>query len=520
MSTLAFVPFVRDVLSVKLTPAQRVLAAVAFDGAEPRDLEGDDRDLARRLFGDVETIPAEARHVLVAVCGARAGKSYVLGALRLLHLALTVPLDTLAPGELAVALIVAPDLRLARQVLRYALGAAELAPSIRRCIGSRAADGFTLKRPDGGTVSLECLPATRGGSAVRGRSLVGAVLDECAFFRDESFQVNDAEVFRAVAPRVLRGGQVIVASTPWTEGGLLHDFHKRNHGHPLDAISAHAPTLLLRDDDHTRSYVARERARDQANASREFDAEFMAAGAEAFLDARAVDAAEDGGILLPTPRLAGAIITAGADFAFRSDSSALAIVQRADLYQLSQLVEVTPDGSPLKPSAVVKRFASELRPFEIDTLIADGHYRQSIEEHLETDGLYLQPAPEGASGKVDTYVAARSLLHEGLVKLPSHERLTRQLKAVVSRPLPGGGVSITSPRSRSGGHGDLVSALVLALWSASRQAAPEAETQRAEPGSHEWIRAREEERVQRFTDEFQAAQEDGSDSNKWIWGPQ
>ena len=73
-----------------------------------------------------------------------------------------------------------------------------------------------------GMRTLEALPATRGGSALRGRSLVGAVLDEAAFFRDEDYSVNDAEIYRAVAPRILPEGQTIIASTPWAEGvGLL-----------------------------------------------------------------------------------------------------------------------------------------------------------------------------------------------------------------------------------------------------------------------------------------------------------
>jgi hypothetical protein len=49
------------------------------------------------------------------------------------------------------------------------------------------------------------------------------------------------------------------------------------------------------------------------------------------------------------------------------------------------------------------------------------------------------------------------------VRLPRHDRLLRQLREVTVRPLTGGGMSVSSPRS-PGGHGDLVSALVLALW--------------------------------------------------------
>ena len=475
--SLGFVAFVESILRVRLTPGQRALARVAFDGAEPGALTGAEREMGRRLFGPIETIPPEARHVVVAVCGARAGKSYVLGALRLLHLALTVPLTTLARGEVAVALIVAPDMRLARQVLRYALGAAESVPAIRNIISARAADGFTLERPDGGKVSIECLPATRGGSAVRGRSLVGAVLDESAFFRDETFTVNDLEVFRAVAPRILAGGQLVIASTPWTEAGLLHEFHKRNFGRPTDAIAVHAATLTLRNDEHTRSYVARERGRDPVNAAREFDAEFMPGGAETFFDGRAVETAVDDALILPRAVSWGAVRGVGADFGFRSDSSALVTVQMGPdgRLEVADIVEMTPTkDAPLVPSTVVASFADVVARYGADYLVADGHYRQSIAEHLGARNLSLSPAPEGATGKADVYQATRTLLHEGRIRLPRHDRLLRQIREVVARPTAGGGVTIASPRWRTGGHGDLVSAFVLAVWDVARQDVPAA----------------------------------------------
>ena len=463
---LGYVPFLSRVLRVTPTPAQRVFCLVAYDGVEPGALDGEERDLARKLFGDVDAIPPEGRHVIAAVCGARGGKSYLFCGLRLLHLALTVDLSTLAPGEQASALIVAPDLRLARQTLRYALGAAKGNREIAKRITGESSDGFTLAREGGRVVAIECLPATRGGSALRGRSLVGAVLDESAFFRDEDYAVNDGELFKAVAPRILPGGQTILASTPWAEGqGLLYDLFQANFGAPRTALAAHAPTLLLRDDERTRAIVERERERDPDNAAREFDAVFMSAGSGLFFDPTAIDAAIDSSLRIPLPHAPGDATTAGADFGFRSDSSALAVTRfDGELYRLADLVELRPArGRPLAPSAVVASFADTTRRYGVPAVIADRHYEEAIREHLATHGLRLTPAPDGLRGKIETYTRARALLHEGRVRLPEHPRLVAQLKAIVSRPTPGGGLTISSPRRAGGGHGDLVSALVLAL---------------------------------------------------------
>lgn len=468
MTPISFTKFVAKVLRVKLTIGQRVLCLVAYDGLEPKDLEGDEREVARRIFGDIDVIPPEARAVVVAVCGARAGKTYILGALRLLHLALTVPLTSLAPGEVASGLIVAPDLRLARQCLRYALGAAKATPAIAERVASESADGFVIRRENGQTVALEALPATRGGSALRGRSLVGAVLDEAAFFRDDDYAVNDTEIFKAVAPRVMPEGQVIIGSTPWAEGiGLLYDLFHANHGEPKTAIAAHAPTTLLRDDARTRSMVERERERDPDNAAREFDAQFMSAGTGLFFDPTSLDAAVERNTVLPLVHLSSSVVAAGADFAFKSDSSAL-VVARLELegvYRVTDMLEQRPErGKPLVPSKVVAAFAEVVRRYGATSVVADRHSEEAIREHLATHKLRLVAAPDGLAGKVETYTRVRALLLEGRVRLPESPRLLNQLKAITRKVTAGGSMTISSPR-RGGAHGDLVSALVLALAS-------------------------------------------------------
>jgi hypothetical protein len=59
------------------------------------------------------------------------------------------------------------------------------------------------------------------------------------------------------------------------------------------------------------------------------------------------------------------------------------------------------------------------------------------------------------------------------VRIPHLPRLVTQLRQIVAKPVPGGGTVITSPRRRGGGgHGDLVSALVNALWATKDEELP------------------------------------------------
>lgn len=300
-----FEHFLRSVLkvdeSVTLTAAQWVLIRVCFDDIDPIDLPDSDRAIALELFGSVDRIPLECRHVLAVLKGARIGGTW-LSALYLLYLGLTADLAGLAKGEQAFGIIVAPDLRLAGQAFRYITGAIEGTPSIARLVVTQTTNSVTLRRPDGKVITLECLPASRGGSATRGRTLFGALLDEASFFRDpDSGVVNDLEVYRSMVIRVLAGGKLLVVSTAWLESGLLHELIQTNHGHPVTALAAIAPTLTMRDDDRIAQVVDEERTRDPENAAREFDCQPLGAGAGAFFDPAAINAAIDDALPDPLP---------------------------------------------------------------------------------------------------------------------------------------------------------------------------------------------------------------------------
>ncbi len=459
----SFTEFARS-LGVAFTPAQLVLYAVAFDGREPSSFVGEERELGKRLFGpNVSEFSPLSREVFVQVKGARVGGTR-FAATRLLHLALTLPLAALAPGEVASALVVGPDLRLARQGLRFALGAATSHPDIARMVREVTRDSFVIRRADGWSVRIECLPATRGGSALRARSLVAVQMTESAFFRDEDFAINDVELFRAVAPRVVPGGMIIIESTPFVQAGIVFDFFSTDFGKPMTAMVAHCPTLLMRPDERMVGIVQRERERDADNASREFDAEFMSTGSGFFFDSVSIDRCVHAGRELRIDAPKGAVIAAGADFGFRSDASALAVAGRVgEVVELYATDELRPSkGAPLVPSRVVEHFAETLKVYGVRSVHTDLHNSETLREMLATHRLQLVDSPETSEKKAERYSAVRSLIREGKVRIPRDARLIAQLKAVVSKPASGGGVTISSPR-KGNAHGDLASAFVMAV---------------------------------------------------------
>jgi hypothetical protein len=487
---MSYTRFVESI-GVKLTRPQLALCLVAFDGLEPRDLRGDLRRHARAIFGNVDRIPARARRVLVAVCGARGGKTYTLGALRLLHLAVTVSLATMAPGERAVALIVAPSLKLAYQCLRYVSGAIGQSAELSACIVSDTAEAIVLDLP-GGRVAIECVAASSGGLNLRGRSLVGVVLDECAFFRDGDYKVNDVELFRAAAPRVLPGGQTILCSTPWAESGLLYDEFVANHpspqcaapncvteGHPHRAMAAHAPTLLLRDNaPEIASVVESETERDSVNASREYGAKFLTIGTGLFFDSGAVGRCARAELVMPaarSPLSIPSVLSVGGDLGFTSDCATFVCIERtAAGVRLVDYVELkpTPTSGPLKPSVVYAAGVTVCKRWGVMHVVADQYYSQNAKEEFWKERIAFIETPGGQQGKGDMFTVTRRYVHEGRAELPNDARVLTQFREVQSRPTPGGGMSITQPRK--GGHGDIVSAAVAATWHADRLPLPAA----------------------------------------------
>lgn len=460
---VSFVDFVQGVLKVKLTPAQRVLALVAFDGVEPCQLDEADRELAKVLFGPVDTFPPVARGVLVAVCGRGSGKTYLL-ALYNLWRALVADLSALAPGERAVAVVVAPDKGTARQALRFAHGAAESCPSIGRLVTSEAADGFVVRRSDGKSVSLEVAAATRGGSSLRGRSFVSAGLDETAFHRDESAVVNDVDLFDAVAPRILPGGMIVVASTPWAESGLLYTEFTKNWGDPKTAIAARAPTLLMNPSKFLE--VARERERNPDKARREMDAEFIGLGSNFYFGAE-LSAAIDRDLDVQLKPQSGASVTIGGDVGLVNDASAFVAVHRVgDVVSLAEVLELRPKkGSPLRLSEVVKQGCAFAERHGRKTIHVDHHALEPAREWLPK-GLKFEPIAGGQEAKAERFRLLKEALRCGNIRIPGPlSRVASQLADVIGKPTPGGGTSITMPR-RNGHHNDVAAAFVVAVANA------------------------------------------------------
>ena len=178
------------------------------------------------LFGlpmDPETLAIYQRHTqrktapLVAfleawlIVGRRGGKS-LIAALVAVFLAVFRDYNlVLAPGERGTVMCLAADRRQARTVLRYIRGFFDSVPMLARMVESRTAESVHLTN----RISIEV--HTASFRSVRGYTIVAAICDEIAFWRDDTTANPDAEVVSALRPGMatVPGALLLGISSPY-----------------------------------------------------------------------------------------------------------------------------------------------------------------------------------------------------------------------------------------------------------------------------------------------------------------
>lgn len=296
-----------------------------------------------------------------------------------------------------------------------------------------------------------------------GMTCVGFVADECARWRDDELGANPAtEVLNSLRPAMatIPTAREFLISSPWAQFDAHYEhFEQGNNEHQNVAQG----TTWMCNPTLSPERCKQLAGHDESTFEREYKAIPMTNTSSQFFDAAAIDMAMDPKLRLPNYSQYGEYTTAGADFAFRSDWSAIVIAHKnGDTYRIGEIAIQKPTaGIPLKPSEVCSAFAAVCRRHGVRGVMADSHYRESVVEYLHKYATAFLDAPRKPA---DTFVRARSLMYQNLLILPKDDSLRRRLLEVQSRPTPSGGLSIILPRKKEGGHSDDISALVLALW--------------------------------------------------------
>jgi hypothetical protein len=463
----------------------------AVDGRSIEDILPRDRML---FHFNTERLPSGRPSLVILRTGVRAAKS-LIAALSLLYNALFCqfrrPPDPkqgerpqadgmigVRSGEEVRALIVGPKLHHGAAPLEHIRGTMKKSPVLSKLIEEDKAESITVRRPDGALVKIMRIAADKGGGNLRGTWLAGILFDEAAFHDDDEAAVNLGDNIDAVLGRLLPGAQAWVVSSPWSEDDSFNRLFLRFFGRPADALAFHSDTRSM-NPAYPQADIDRVRRYDPDKAQREFDALPLAAGNKAFFPLDAIEKSiNEKRDMYLAPEL-GVPHSAGSDWGFTKNSSALAIARpmRATLdgrevvkAALAYHEEKRPDkGVSLKPSEVVRDFAQKCRRYRARKIQGDYHSRETTDEELSklreqdrTFDIIYEPVSQQPDEIGERFAEMRRRMQEGLIDLPDDPVLRKQLEDTRSRVLPGGRIGIVVPK-HGARHGDVMQAAILAL---------------------------------------------------------
>jgi hypothetical protein len=398
--------------------------------------------------------PTEPAREAWFIVGRRGGKSRMAAAVAVYLACFRDYRGILAPGERGTLAVIAADRQQARSVFRYVGGLLDGSPMLARLIERRTADAIDLT--NGVTIEVH----TASFRSVRGYTVVGAVLDEVAFWRSEDSANPDREIVEALRPAMatVPGALLVAISSPYARRGVLWDAYRRHYGHDSDVLVWQASTQTMNPVVPAR-VIADAYAADAAVAVAEYGAEFRS-DLEAFVPHEVVDACTVPGRRSLPPQAQfthrGFVDPSGGS----ADSFTLAIAHRSGHGEEEDTVVidvVEERRAPCNPAEVVAEFATLLKAYEITRVTGDRYAGEWPREAFRRHGIAYEPADRPKS---DLYTDLLPRLTSRRVALPDHPRLTAQLCALERRTGRSGRDTIDHP---PGGHDDLANAVAGAV---------------------------------------------------------
>jgi hypothetical protein len=412
-------------------------------------LSGEEKEVYRQFTGR-DDFPSEQANEAWLVCGRRSGKSLIASLIAVFLACFRNYEDILAPGELATVMVIASDKKQSRVVLSYINGFFDSIPILSSVVQSRVRESVVLKN----RIHIEV--HTASFRAVRGYTIVCAILDECAFFPTGDSAEPDTELVAALRPAMatVPGALLLGISSPYAKRGVLWESFREHYG------QASAPVLVWKADTRSMnstvdsSTIQTALLRDRAAASSEYLAEFRD-DVVGFLSLEVVSACVCFG-RRELPPLRDVDYCAFCDpSGGRSDSMTLAIAHREGEHAVLDLVrEVQP---PFSPESTVAEFADTLRYYRILEVEGDRYGGEWPREQFHKRGVSYRVAERTKS---EFYLEFLPLLTSGHCELLDNQRLITQLVGLDRRTARTGRDSVDHG---PGGHDDLCNCVAGAL---------------------------------------------------------
>lgn len=382
--------------------------------------------------------PSEPCREIWIIAGRRAGKDSIASVLAAHMAAMFNGNAHLRPGERGVVMCLACDRDQAKIVLGFTKSYFEKIELFADMISRETTFGFELSN------NVDIAVATNSFRSVRGRPVLCAILDETAFWRDESSANPDQETFNAIKPGLasIPGSMIIGISSPYRKSGLLYQKFRDNYGKDDSKILViKAPTRTL-NPLIDQSVIDLAMAEDPAAASAEWMAEFRD-DISAFVTREAVEACISPEVLERSP-VKGVRYSAFVDPSGGSSDSMTLAIGHSQLSEdkkrsIAVLDAVREIRAPFNPDSAVDEFATLLRTYAVRTVRGDRYAAEWVVSAFLKVGIEYRASD---LSKSEIYRDFLPRLNSGEVDLLDNPRLISQLLGLERRTARGGRDSI------------------------------------------------------------------------------
>lgn len=421
-------------------------------------LDTDDLSLFHKATGRTEPIGKPITEGWL-ICGRRSGKSFIAALIAVYVATFRDSSKHLAPGERGVVMVLAVDRDQARVIFRYVCAFFECIPMLAELIVNRTAETLELSN----RIAIEV--HTSSFRSVRGRTLVAALCDEIAFWRDDSSANPDELVLDALRPAMatIPGALLLCLSSPYARRGALFKAVERHFANDKsDVLIWRAETSVMNPTVPAET-IKRAFDDDPIAAASEWGAEFRS-DVQAFLDEAWISDAIDVGCHERPPLFRGAKYVCFVDpSGGRRDSFTAAVAHRTgDGLYLDLAREWR---APLDPGVVVDEIATLVKPYGVRGVTGDAYGGEWPATAFRAAGLSYRISEASRS---EIYLETGPLLAQGRIRLVDSPRLAAQLRQLERRTSRSGRDAVNHP---PGGHDDVANSGLGALWLASKLSA-------------------------------------------------
>jgi hypothetical protein len=247
-------------------------------------------------------------------------------------------------------------------------------------------------------------------------------------------------------------GLLIGISTPYRKLGLLHQKHRDHFGQDDDDVLVVQGASQIFNPSLSDAVIAAQREADPTGAVAEWDALFRSDIA-AFLDDELIDGAVKYGRPLELPPQPNTIYRAFVDASggVGADSYTIAIARKEGDRCVVDLVRGT--AGKFDPHEVTRQYAALCKEYRIREVVGDAYSREWVAGTWRETGINYRKSP---LVKSDIYLECVPLFTRGLVRLPEHTRLLRELRLLERQTHRSGKDVINHPRNGRDDHANAV----------------------------------------------------------------